>query len=188
MNKPRLEAFTDAVIAIAATIMVLELHAPAGTSIHELLKEWPVFFAYLVSFALIYIVWYSHHNAFKKAKYISVNTYLLNGVWLFILTIAPFTTAWVGQNPNSTWPEFTYIFVQLIWSVAFHLMDNQILRDNPGVKKDASTEPTFRLVLYGGSIVALIVTFIYPIGALIISAITIVMTTVNMVRTGKSHG
>ena len=68
MNKNRLEAFTDAIIAIAATIMVLELHIPQYNTLASLVEEWPVFLAYFISFTLIYTVWYNHHNLFKKAK------------------------------------------------------------------------------------------------------------------------
>ena len=74
MNKNRLEAFSDAIIAIAATIMVLELHIPKLNNLSGLWEEWPVFLAYFISFTLIYAVWYNHHNLFKKANYISKQT------------------------------------------------------------------------------------------------------------------
>lgn len=76
MNKSRLEALTDAIIAIAATIMVLELQVPEHNSIHSLMENWPIFLAYTISFFLIYIVWFNHHNIFKKAKIISTKTYI----------------------------------------------------------------------------------------------------------------
>lgn len=117
MNKARLEAFTDAIIAIAATIMVLELKVPAQATLQGLLSEWQVLLAYVISFIFIYVVWFSHHNIFKKAKTITARTFIYNGIWLFLLTLVPFTTRWVGSNVNATFPEFLYVLVLLLWSI-----------------------------------------------------------------------
>ena len=97
MNKERLVAFTDAIVAIAATIMVLELHTPITDDWQGLREEWPTFLAYLISFSVIYVVWYNHHNLFAKAEVVTTRTFLLNGLWLFFLTLVPFTTGWVGS-------------------------------------------------------------------------------------------
>lgn len=168
MNKTRVEAFTDAIVAIAATIMVLELRVPEHNSVASLLEEWPVFVAYIISFVLIYIVWYNHHNIFHKAKFISRKTYLLNGIWLFLLTLVPFLTHWVGEYPDSTLPEFLYALDLLLWSILFQSMDHQIIRDNPGTPADPTDTINYRLVLYIELIVALIISFFWPIGCLFI--------------------
>ena len=84
----RLVAFTDAIIAIAATIMVLELVTPEDTSIHGLLSQWPTFVAYLISFDLIYLVWLNHHNAFRKIDHVTPGVFIWNGIWTFFLPIA----------------------------------------------------------------------------------------------------
>ena len=102
MNKARLEAFTDAIIAIAATIMVLELQIPKEPTFRGLLGEWQTLLAYVISFVYIYVVWFSHHNIFKKATVITTRTFLYNGVWLFLLTLVPFTTKWVGSETQAT--------------------------------------------------------------------------------------
>lgn len=180
MNKARLEAFTDAIIAIAATIMVLELHVPKENNFHGLLEEWPTFLAYLVSFVFIYTVWYSHHNLFKKAKKITTRTYLYNGIWLFLLTLVPFTTNWVGEAPNASLPEFLYTLVLLLWSLMFQVMDNQIVHDNPEVKKDETNHLSYRLALYGGYIIAILLAFFQPIWCLILMAITSFILTLRL--------
>lgn len=171
MNKSRLEAFTDAIVAIAATIMVLELHTPKEPTLQGLLDEMPTFIAYIVSFVLIYLVWYNHHNIFKKAKYISTQTYFFNGLWIFWLTLIPFTTRWVGIAPDHTLPEFFYIMDLFLWSLSFQLMDRQIIKDNPQVKRDETNSFTFRLLLYLVYAVAIIISFVYPIGSLMLIAL-----------------
>ncbi|MBR1866630.1 MAG: DUF1211 domain-containing protein, partial [Lachnospiraceae bacterium] len=137
MNKGRLEAFTDAIVAIAATIMVLELHTPVSNDWQGIVGEWPTFFAYVISFLMIYVVWYSHHNLFGKAENITPRTYLLNGLWSFFLTLVPFSTGWVGSSPDAVMPEFFYALNLLLWSVAVHLLDRQILRENPDATRDS---------------------------------------------------
>lgn len=141
MNKSRLEAFTDAIVAIAATIMVLELHTPSRPTLAGFLEEIPTFLTYIVSFVLIYLVWYNHHNLFNKATVISTRTYFLNGLWIFWLTLIPFTTRWVGAAPDKTVPELFYTLDLFLWSLSFQLMDHSILRDNPDAAADETDSP-----------------------------------------------
>ncbi|WP_051999854.1 TMEM175 family protein [Schleiferilactobacillus shenzhenensis] len=166
VNKTRLEAFTDAIVAIAATIMVLELHAPKGFTVRGLLAEWSVGLAYLVSFALIYVVWYYHQNAFKKAAIISSRTFLINGLWIFMVTLIPFVTSWVGDYPKRTLPEILYATVLLCWAASFQLLDWSIVRDNLAAQRDASNGFTRRLVLYGGFVLTIVVAFFAPVYSL----------------------
>ncbi|MFD1431468.1 TMEM175 family protein [Lacticaseibacillus yichunensis] len=168
MNRGRLEAFTDAVIAIAATIMVLELRPPKSVSLRGLAADWPIMVAYVFSFTMIYVVWYSHHNLFNKAKIISTRTYLFNGLWLFSLTLVPASTAWVGQHADKTLPEVVYLGVLLLWSLAFQLMDESVIKDNPGISRDVSNNVAARLWLYGGYVAGILVALVWPIGALLI--------------------
>ncbi|GAA3198860.1 TMEM175 family protein [Lentilactobacillus kefiri] len=182
MNKPRLELFTDAIMAIAATIMVLELRVPKITSLSDLTSLWSVFLAYLVSFVLIYVVWYSHYKIFQKAKVISTATYAWNGVWLFFMTLTPFTTAWIGEFSNSMLPEITYSIILLLWSISFQLMNRQVRKDNPEMQKDPTSSLKFRLPLYGGILAALVVSFLVPILTLIIVGITTMSLAIPMMR------
>lgn len=176
MNKGRLEAFTDAIAAIAATIMVLELKTPLTNDWKGLMGEWHTLLAYIISFAMIYIVWFSHHNLFKKAEIITPKTYLINGLWLFFLTLVPFTTGWVGSASDAVLPEFLYPLNLLLWSAAFHLLDIQILRDNKSAEKDSSTRIFDRVFMYAGYVICMIVAFIKPVWSLyIISLVTVVM-------------
>lgn len=176
MNRGRLEAFTDAIVAIAATIMVLELKIPISNDWKGVADVWPTMLAYLISFVMIYVVWYSHHNLFKKAEVIAPRTYLLNGLWIFFLTLVPFTTGWVGASPGATMPELVYPLNLLLWSGAFHLLDRQILRDNPEAERDSSTRLFDRVFMYGGYVLCMMLAFVYPpLSLYIIGGVSVVM-------------
>ena len=147
MNKSRVEAITDGIIAIAATIMVLELGLPSTNDWTGLFELMPTFIAYLISFMMIYIVWSMHHDLFKKAEVISRRTFLINGIWIFMLTLVPFTTAWVGSAMDEVAPEFLYPLNLILWSAAFQWLDYQIRKDNPGAERDSSTKLPTRLTI-----------------------------------------
>ena len=180
MNKGRLEAFTDAIVAIAATIMVLELKTPLTNDRQGILEVWPTFLAYVISFVMIYIVWYSHHNLFKKAENITRKTYLINGVWIFFLTMVPFTTGWVGNSPDAVLPEVIYAANLLLWSAAFHLLNHQILKDNPDAERDSSTRPYDRAVMYGGYAICIILAFVLSRFSLYLIGIISVIMVIRM--------
>lgn len=182
LNKERLGAFTDAIVAIAATIMVLELHTPAKPNLTSLLREGPTFLAYIVSFVLIYLVWFNHHNIFEKANIISVRTFLYNGIWLFLLTLIPFTTRWVGVAPDRTLPELLYTVDLFLWSLMFQIMDNQIRKDNPNTPTDETNNFGFRFLLYGSYFVSIIMAFIVPLISLLIIALIDVFCLVLIMR------
>lgn len=111
---------------------------------------------------------------------ISTRTFLYNGIWLFFLTLVPFTTKWVGSDTNAAFPEFLYAFIMLMWSLMFEIMDRQILRDNPSAEKDPTNSRTYRLALYGGFVLAMIISFFSPLGSLIVMALTSVALTTRM--------
>ena len=148
MNKGRLEAFTNAIAAIAATVMVLELKTTLSGDLQGLLAQRHVLLAYLT---MIYIVWYNHHNFFQKAERITKHTFFINELWLFFLTPVPFTTGWVGTAPDAAVPELLYPLNLLAWSSAFHLLDRQILQDNAGAVRENSTRALDRVFMYGGT-------------------------------------
>lgn len=176
MNKERLVAFTDAIVAIAATIMVLELKTPVSNDWAGLRETWPTLIAYIISFIMIYVVWYSHHNLFEKAEVITPRAYLINGVWIFFLTLVPFITGWVGDSPDALLPELFYALDLLLWSAAFHWLDFQIRKDNPGAVRDSSTRALDRGIMYGGYALCIVLSFIYARFSLyLIGVISVIM-------------
>jgi len=98
MTKTRLEAFSDAVIAIIITIMVLELKVPHDTSFDALMKLWPVFLSYAVSFLMLGIYWGNHHHLVHTIKEVRGSILWANLHLLFWLSLIPFATAWMGEN------------------------------------------------------------------------------------------
>ena len=175
MNKDRIMALTDGIVAIAATIMVLELAIPANVNIDALISQGPVFFSYLISFALIYLAWRSHHNAFEKAEKIDTKIFVLNGIWLFFITLIPFATGLIGNAPDKTISSAIYAIVLILWSLSFQFLDIQITKVNPDAPKDETRDNKTRLMLFGGYFIALIFAFIMPILTVVIVGIDVLI-------------
>ena len=188
MNKERLVAFTDAIAAIAATIMVLELGVPATNDWAGFWAEKNILLAYMVSYLMIYLVWFMHHNLFQKAEIVSTRTFLINGVWLFFLTLVPFTTAWVGSAPDATVPGIAYILNLLFWALCFQWLDYQIRKDNPGAEKDSSNNFVDRAILYAGFFLALVLAFVFRPGVVpLVGIISMIMLVRVFVISGKKR-
>jgi len=98
MDKNRLEAFSDGVMAIIITIMVLELKAPTDTSWVALWQIWPIFLSYALSFVFVGLYWSSHHHLFHLARKVNNKILWANMLGLFWLSLLPFSTAWMGEN------------------------------------------------------------------------------------------
>src|SRR5436190_18598207 len=97
MNKNRLESFSDGVIAIILTIMVLELKIPSDPSFEGLGRLWPVYFAYLLSFANVFLMWVSHHEIVSAVRTINYPLIFANGTTLFFMSLVPFAMAFAGE-------------------------------------------------------------------------------------------
>ena len=132
MGRGRLEAFSDGVLAIIITIMVLELKQPVGDSLDDLMQLSPVIIAYLISFMFISIYWVNHHLIFHLANRIDIPILWCNIIWLLVMSFIPFTTAWVGTYPNSYMPLTLYFAVMFIACIAFHVMYYLIICKNCG--------------------------------------------------------
>lgn len=186
MDKNRVMAFTDAIIAIAATIMVLEMKVPdVGLSMTNLLELVPIFFAYTVNLFLIYFAWRSHHNAFQKADVLTTDTYLINGIWLFLLTLVPFGTGVFGRYPNSNLAAFLYVGIVFLWTFSFQFLDASIVKNNPTAQKDEVMHPMARLILFGGFGLAFLSILIHPFMALIILAVSNVLMVIRILHEKK---
>jgi uncharacterized membrane protein len=132
MGKGRLEAFSDGVIAIIITIMVLELKAPHEASLAGLLPLWPVFLSYVLSFIYVGIYWNNHHHLLHAVKQVSGGILWANLHLLFWLSLVPFVTAWMGENHFAPVPTALYGVVMLLAAVAYYLLQQCILaRQDP---------------------------------------------------------
>lgn len=122
MSKGRLEAFSDGVIAIIITIMVLELKVPEGAEPAVLVPMIPVLLSYTLSFVLIGIYWNNHHHLLQAARQVNGTVLWANLHLLFWLSLVPFVTNWLGENGFSAWPVALYGTVMLLAGFAYFLL------------------------------------------------------------------
>jgi uncharacterized membrane protein len=127
MSKGRMEAFSDGVIAILITIMVLELRPPTGPDPALLVPLLPVFLSYLLSFTFLGIYWNNHHHLLQAIKHVDGRVLWANLHLLFWLSMIPFVTAWMGENSFATWPVVLYGAVQFFAGTAFYLLTRSLL-------------------------------------------------------------
>ena len=128
MSPKRLEAFSDAVIAIIITIMVLELRPPEGSGFDGLQPLVPKVLSYLLSFALIGIYWNNHHHLFTLVERIDGAVMWSNMMLLFSLSLVPFATAWLGENAGELAPVVVYVVVQLCCGASYFVLTREMLR------------------------------------------------------------
>ena len=122
MTKDRLTAFTDGVMAVIITIMVLELKAPGGLTLADLRPVLPVFLSYVLSFIFIGIYWNSHHHLLQLSRTVNGAILWANLHLLFWLSMIPFVTSWVGENPLATIPVALYGVVFLLSGVSYTIL------------------------------------------------------------------
>ncbi|MGB8315894.1 MAG: TMEM175 family protein [Aestuariivirga sp.] len=128
MGKGRLEAFSDGVIAIIITIMVLELKVPHSAELSALWELAPVFLSYVLSFANVGIYWNNHHHLLHAVKRVSGGMLWANLHLLFWLSLMPFTTGWMGENHFATWPVIIYGINLLMCGAAYSILVRTIIR------------------------------------------------------------
>ena len=128
MGKGRLEAFSDGVIAIIITIMVLELKVPHGTSFEALRHVWAPFAAYVVSFVYVAIYWNNHHHLVHTVKHVDGWIMWANMHLLFWLSLVPKATEWVGEDFHADLPLAAYSFIMLMAGVAYLLLQIAIIK------------------------------------------------------------
>jgi uncharacterized membrane protein len=129
MSKGRLEAFSDGVIAILITIMVLELKVPEGTEWSALVPLIPVLLTYLLSFVFLGIYWNNHHHMLQAAHRINGKVLWANLHLLFWLSLVPFVTGWMGENHFAPLPTAVYGFVLLMAAVAFTILQSVLVAE-----------------------------------------------------------
>ena len=127
MSKSRLEAFSDGVLAIIITIMVLELKVPHATELTALKPLLPIFLTYVLSFIYLGIYWNNHHHMFHATKHVNGGILWANLHLLFWLSLFPFATGWMGENHVSATPTAAYGFVLLMAAIAYYILERAII-------------------------------------------------------------
>ncbi|HET6993779.1 MAG TPA: TMEM175 family protein [Chitinophagaceae bacterium] len=164
MTKSRLEAFSDGVIAIIITIMVLELKAPHDASWHSIKAVLPSFLSYVISFTLVAIYWGNHHHLFHTVSHVNSKIIWANIHLLFWLSLIPFATSWVGENFSSL-PVAVYAGLQAICGIAYYILLRSIISSpshslsvHESLEKQ-SRKGTISLLIY---ILAIPAAFLHP--------------------------
>ena len=177
MSKGRLEAFSDGVIAIIITIMVLELRVPHGADWSILRPLMPVLLSYLLSFVYVGIYWNNHHHLLHATRQISGDVMWANMHLLFWLSLVPFVTAWMGENAFARNPVALYGFVLLMAALAFTLLVRRLLKhhepDSPLARAIGSdTKGNVSLILY---VLGVLASWVHPAVSLVFYVVVAVI-------------
>jgi len=164
MTKGRMEAFSDGVIAIIITIMVLELRPPTETDVSALTPLLPVFLSYALSFVFLGIYWSNHHHLLQAIKHVDGRVLWANLHLLFWLSLTPFVTAWMGESHFAPWPVALYGFVLLFSAIAYYVLTRLLIAAHGEDSVLASAvggdfKGKISLVIYG---VAILFSFVSP--------------------------
>lgn len=128
MNKGRLEAFSDGVLAIIITIMVLEIKVPKGNDFKNLIPLLPIFLSYVMSFIYLGIYWNNHHHMMQTVTKVTGGMLWANLHLLFWLSLVPFVTGWIGENNFAHEPMALYGFVLLMAAIAYYILQSGIIK------------------------------------------------------------
>jgi len=166
MTKTRLEAFSDGVLAIIITIMVLEIKVPHGTDWNELIKLLPVFFSYVISFLLVGIYWGNHHHLLHTLKRINSGIILSNLNLLFWLSLVPFATGWMGENHFAPNTIIVYAVLLICCGLSYGILQNIIIKS--GHAQTEFTDALKRqnkkvLVSFAADLIAIPMAFVHPV-------------------------
>ncbi|MGN1406847.1 TMEM175 family protein [Lactobacillus sp.] len=188
MNKSRLEAFSDGVLAIIITIMVLGIEAPKGANFSDIKPLLPQLAIYLISFFNMAIYWVNHHNLTHALPYINFKVIWSNLVWLFMMSLVPLATAWVGAHPVSAAPLCIYGLVQFAGSLAFLLFQHycfQVECESDQMRKNFGLKGYASLAFY---LMTAACAFSWPVASWIFTALVAIMWLIpdrRMKRAGK---
>ena len=127
MEKNRMEAFSDGVLAIIITIMVLEMKVPQGTDLAALKPVLPIFLSYVLSFVYVGIYWNNHHHMLHATRHVSGNVLWANLHLLFWLSLFPFATGWMGENHLDALPTAVYGCILLMAAIAYWILQRSII-------------------------------------------------------------
>ncbi|MFO1186302.1 MAG: TMEM175 family protein [Alphaproteobacteria bacterium] len=172
MGKGRLEAFSDGVIAIIITIMVLELKVPHGHELRDLLPMAPIFGAHVLSFLYVAIYWNNHHHLFQAVHKVNGQVLWANMHLLFWLSLIPFMSGWLGEGGFKTMPIVFYGVVLLMAGVAYYFLVHALIAHHGHDSKiavaiGADYKGTVSLVVYAAGIA---IAFFAPIAAFLLYA------------------
>jgi uncharacterized membrane protein len=188
MNKNRLEAFSDGVLAIIVTIMILELKVPHGAEWENLQELLPKFLSYLFSYIMVWIYWNNHHHMFQTVHKVNGKVLLANGLLLFCLSLQPFVTAWMGETHFARTPVVLMSIVLLMSAFAYTILTITLIRlhgEDSILKKaiENSNKGRISTIAY---ILAILLAYVHPYISCVLIALVAVMWLVPDMRIEKA--
>lgn len=135
MDKNRFLAFSDAIIAIIITILVLELPKPKGFTFNALFANWRSLIIYTVTFILLLATWYNHHNLFLHVKHLDHRIFWSNGLWLLVMSFIPYAANWLSLYPTKPAPGILYFILSALWTFSFQVLSHEVGRINPSAQQ-----------------------------------------------------
>ena len=191
IDQNRLLAITDGIVAIAATIMVLQLVVPKEVSMDAVAEQWPTLVAYIISFIQIFLAWHEHHDSVFNAKYINHRIFLINCLWLFFITLLPFVTGVVGHSPDHQASMLLYILVLFLIQLTITIESKGISKLNKTPILDYEVIKKIRIISFAGYLLAAASTFVNPFLAYIIilalSFVEILLMCLYDIKLGKQR-
>lgn len=162
IEKDRMMAITDGIVAIAATIMVLQLVVPDEPTLEGIMGQFPTLLAYIISYIQIFLTWHEHHDAFADAVCANHRILFINCLWLFFLTLLPFATALVGKNPENMIAELIFVGVLLGLNISIKVGCSALEKLNDMHMRDRKYILILQKISLIACAVAIVAAFIYP--------------------------
>jgi uncharacterized membrane protein len=187
-SKARVEAFSDGVLAIIITIMVLDLKAPQSAEPSDLVELWPSFAIYLVSFFLLMIYWVNHHGLMMQARRVTTGLLWANGWVLFSASLVPFATAYIAETRLAPFPTSIYAGLQCICAVAFYALFHVIVeqRDEEAFRRHAKIRRRQNLIAVAVYAASAVVALFSPVVAILLfTAVSLAYVAPTFLRDGK---
>lgn len=166
MTKSRLEAFSDGVMAIIITIMVLEIKVPHGSGLLDLVPLIPVFVSYLLSFVFVAIYWGNHHHLLHAGHHVNSEVMWSNTLLLFWLSLIPFSTGWMGEHFLDQWPLVCYAINLLMCGLAYSFLQRAVIKQHAkgtALTRALKQQENKGYLSLGCYVISIAATFLYPL-------------------------
>lgn len=173
MNTGRMEAFSDGVLAIIITIMVLKLNAPDSMTFNGIKEIFPIFLAYIVSFIYVGIYWANHHHLISTIDLVSGKLLWKNLHWIFWMSLIPVATEWLGLNPFESIPAVFYGIILFMCAISYNIVQREVIKisgKDSQISKDIGNDLKGKVSILAYAF-AIIFAFYFPIISYLIYAI-----------------
>lgn len=188
MSKGRMEAFSDGVLAIVITIMVLKLNAPESLTLDAVKEVFPTFLAYILSFIYVGIYWANHHHLINMTDSVSGRLLWKNLHWIFWMSLIPMATEWMGLNPYESLPALFYGMILFMCAVSYNIVQSEVIKingDNSEISQNIGNDLKGKISIFAYA-VAIIFAFYFPVMAYLIYIVIALIWVVPDNRLEKS--